>query len=93
MYSIIFLTSRLFHVAVAFYDNQTCIRNTCIYKVKEGTDSQCMYMSFVWRWEKKQKFTTNAALIAKIYNRVYLISILITISIFQQKIHVHVIFN
>ena len=56
MYSIIFLTSRLFHVDVAFNDNQSCIRN--IYKVKEDTDSQCMYMSF----EDGKKNTQNLQL-------------------------------
>ena len=72
MYSIIFLTSRLFNVDVAFYDNQSCIKNT--YIVKEDTDSQCMYMSFEDE-KKPPKFTANAALIAKIYNKVYLILI------------------
>ena len=64
MYSIIFLTSRLFHVDVAFYDYQSYIK-IYIYS-KKDTDSQCMYMSFEDEKKKNPKFSANAALIAKI---------------------------
>ena len=80
MYSIIFLTSRLFHVDVAFYDYQSYI-NIYIYS-KKDTDSQCMYMSFEDE-KKNPTIYSECCFNSKDNNSVYLISILITISIFQ----------